>query len=76
MATWSDKPDACGSFHAVMEQLQTALGERTFHDAMVEHDRILDEEAEAFLSANNARQQQAASVPAGDVSAALEAAPF
>ena len=70
------KPDACGSFHAVMEQLQTALGERTFHDAMVEHDRILDEEAEAFLSANNARQQQAASVPAGDVSAALEAAPF
>lgn len=70
------KPDACGSFHAVMEQLQAALGEKSFHDAMVEHDSILDEEAEAFLSANKARQQQAASGSAADVSAAFEDAPF
>lgn len=70
------KPDACGSFHAVMEQLQAALGERSFHDAMVEHDRIHDEAAEAFLAASKARQQQAASAPAADVSAALDEAPF
>ena len=70
------EPNACGSFHAVMEQLQAALGERSFHDAMVEHDRLLDEEAVVFLATNNARQQQAASVPAADVSAALEDAPF
>lgn len=70
------KPDACGSFQAVMAQLQAALGERSFHDAMVEHDRILDEEAEAFLAANKARQQQAASVPAAKASAALEDVPF
>ena len=70
------KPDACGSFQAVMAQLQAALGERSFHDAMVEHDRLIDEEAEAFLAANKASQQQAASVPAAKAFAALEDDPF
>lgn len=43
----AEKPDACGSFSAVMSQLQEALGDRSFHDAMAEHDRLMDPDSDA-----------------------------
>lgn len=65
------KPDPCGSFQALMLQLQDALGERSFTDAMAAHDRAM----EAELAAIRERKAQAATAPAA-APVAFEDAPF
>ena len=72
----ADKPDACGSFHALMSQLQEALGGRSFHDAMAEHDRLMDAEEEADLAATLDRKAKAATAPAAIAPVPFEDAPF
>lgn len=70
------KPDPCGSFQALMLQLQEALGERTFAAAMAAHDKAMDEESEAELAAIRERKARAATAPSAAASVAFEDAPF
>lgn len=70
------KPDACGSFSAVMSQLQEALGGRRFSDAMAEHDRLSEEESEAELAKIRERHANAAKAKAACVPVPFEDAPF
>ena len=70
------KPDTCGSFQALMLQLQEALGERSFADAMAAHDKDMDEESESELAAIRERKAQAATEQAAAAPVAFEDLPF
>lgn len=70
------KPDPCGSFQEQMLQLQEALGERSFSDAMAEHDKILNKESEAELAAISARKAQMAASPDATAPAEFDDFPF
>jgi hypothetical protein len=42
------KPDKCGSFQSIMIELESAIGNRRFSDAMIEHDRIIDQKSKTL----------------------------
>ena len=50
--------DPCGSFCNIMTELMLNLGARAFADVIAEHDRLLDEDAEADRARHIARQKE------------------